>query len=236
MSWTGVHSDHSRRAGWKLLALLVIILCTAILLHVPVFGDFFNRQHLRATFEAISGEPWAGAAFMGSFALGLAIGVPASLFTLLGGVVFGVWPGALYNWVGTVVGSSLAFFLGRYLGREFFERVFDARLRKLDEAIGEKGFWAIFFMRLVPVVPFALSNFAAGFTRVSFVHYVAATGLAIFPGLTVATYFAHAIWSGTGDRRAIGHVIVASLLMLVLVGIPWLVFRRRERDPTSRSL
>jgi len=191
-----------------------------------------EREALLGVLEGIRGRAWAPIVFVSIFALGLGLGGPASLFTLLGGVVFGVWPGALYNWLGTFGGACLAFLVARYLGRDVVTRVLQGRLDRFDEKLRGQGFWAIFVMRLIPVVPFNLSNFAAGLTRIRFVDYALATGLAIFPGVTVATYFAHALWLGTRQREALLHVAIASALMLgFALGARWLQRRTLRNQP-----
>ncbi len=220
---------------WKFLGLVVILVIVAIVVrHTPV-GQYLDRRVLAAWLGELSSNPFAPLLFVGVYAVSLGFGIPASLFTLAGGVVFGVWPGALYNWLGTMLGASLAFVLARHLGRDFVERLLRGRFVDLDAAVSARGFWAIFVMRLIPVIPFNLSNFAAGLTGIRFIHYVVATGLAIAPGLTVVTWFAHSLWEGTGDRRVTANIVLASILLVLTTVLPWavyrLVWRRGKRRP-----
>src|SRR5208337_2927039 len=92
--------------------------------------------------------------------------------------------GFLYVWVGAMCGSSLAFFIGRYLGRDFAASLIGDRLRKYDEAIEQNGFATVLYLRLV-YFPFTPMNFGMGLTRVRFRDYLFGTAL----GIIVGTFF-----------------------------------------------
>ncbi len=219
----------------RFLVLVALLLAVGIVVRFTPLGQYLDRRVLAAWLADISSSPWAPVVFVLGYGVALGLGIPASLFTLSGGVVFGVWPGALYNWLGTMLGASLAFLLARYLGRDFVLRLLRGRLLDLDDAVSARGFWAIFFMRLIPVIPFNLSNFAAGLTGIRFLSYFVATGLAIAPGLTVVTWFAHTLWEGTEQPNATRHLIIATALLVATVVLPWVVYhllrRRKQGDP-----
>jgi len=40
-----------------------------------------------------------------------------------GGFIFGTWQGFIYNWIGRVIGTAIAFYLGRYFGRKIIKHV-----------------------------------------------------------------------------------------------------------------
>ncbi len=228
--------QRARDAGLlKFLAFVVLLGIVFLVAHVTPLKHYLDRRVLAAWFAEVAGSPWAPVVFVLSYGLALGLGVPASLFTLSGGVVFGVWPGALYNWLGTVVGAGMAFLIARYLGRDFVQRLLRGRLVDLDEAVAARGFWAIFVMRLIPIIPFNLSNFAAGLTGIRFLPYITATGIAIAPGLTVVTWFAHALWEGTGRPNATRQIVIASAALVATMALPWVVYhlvrRRRARRP-----
>ncbi len=222
-------------AVWKFIALVVLIVAAVLIYRYTPAREYLDRRFLTEWFRELSGTRWAPVVFVGVYAVSLGLGIPASLFTLVGGVVFGVWPGALYNWLGTMLGAAAAFLLARYLGRDFVTRLLRGRLIEIDEAVSREGFWAIFLMRLIPVIPFNLSNFAAGLTGIRFWQYAAATGLAILPGLTVVTWFAHTLWEGAGDPGAGMRLALASALLAVTMVAPWLVYRVVRKKKTGRT-
>jgi uncharacterized membrane protein YdjX (TVP38/TMEM64 family) len=219
-------------SAWKFILFIGGLTTVLLTLRYSPLNVWLEREQLRQVFAAIAAEPWSPVVFVLSFCTALCVGLPATPFTLVGGVVFGLWPGALYNWLGTTLGAAMAFLIARYLGRPFIHRLTGERLQRLDEAVARNGFWAIFTMRMIPIVPFNLSNFAAGLTRVTFAEYTLATGLAIMPGLTIFTYFAHALWMGD-SAEAYYHLTLSALLMILMSTLPWLHQRRASRNAPS---
>ncbi len=140
-------------------------------------GDFLNAAGF-----------WAPLLFIIVYAVGVCLFVPGTLLTAFGAAIFGSYWGFLYVWVGAMVGSSAAFWIGRTLGREFATSVIGDRLKKYDDAIERNGFAAVLYLRLV-YFPFTLLNFGMGLTKVRFWDYFAGTGLGILVGTFIFTFF-----------------------------------------------
>lgn len=155
--------------------------------------------------EVISTRQGTGAmlAFGGIYALAIALGLPGTLLTLVGGAAFGLWRGLAINLAGALFGATLAFLEGRYLGRDLARRWFGRRLARLDglERPGD-AFLAFVRLRLIPLLPFGAANFAAGVTRAPLGPYVAGTALGILPSTILCTHFADALVNGDGATRA----------------------------------
>jgi uncharacterized membrane protein YdjX (TVP38/TMEM64 family) len=114
-------------------------------------------------------------------------------FTLAAGVGFGVWWGALISTFSATAGSGLAFLIARYLARDAIARRVesDERFRAIDHAIGERGWLIVFLTRFSPIIPFSLSNYLFGLTRVRFWSFIGASFLAILPGSLLVAYLGH---------------------------------------------
>ena len=85
-------------------------------------------------------------------------------------------------------GASIAFFIGRTLGREFAGSLIGDRLRKYDDAIERNGFATVLYLRLV-YFPFTPMNFGMGLTKVHLRDCVFGTGLGIIVGTFTFTFF-----------------------------------------------
>lgn len=218
-----------RRALLRFGLLLLMCVLGVLGVRFTPLGELVSLMRLHAFFQALSHEPYAPLVYVLSFGVALSMAFPASPFILMGGVVFGVWPGALYTWLGTLLGSALAFRVARFLGRPLVERLVGPRLSALDQAVARNGFWAVFSMRLMPFIPFNLSNYAVGVTGVRFRSYLAATALAMAPGLTITTFFAQALWEGTGREQALSQMGLATVLMILLSLVPWIVRLLQQR-------
>jgi len=167
------------------------------------------------------------------FILGYAIGVvaflPGSALTLAGGAVFGVGEGTLYVFVAASLGACAAFLVARYAAREAIERrvAGNAKFAAIDHAIGEQGLKITFLLRLSPVIPFVLLNYALGLTRVRFGHYALAC-FGMIPGTLLYVYAGSlaadaASAAGGGEAADTGRLVlnvvaaVATLLVTVVI-------------------
>jgi uncharacterized membrane protein YdjX (TVP38/TMEM64 family) len=103
-------------------------------------------------------------------------------------VLFGAYFGFLYNLTGAMIGASVAFFIGRYLGRDFASSLIGDRLVKYDQKIAANGFAVTLYLRLL-FFPFTPMNFGMALTRISFGQYFWGTFLGILAGGFVMTFF-----------------------------------------------
>jgi len=154
--------------------------------------------------------------------------VPRTLLSLVGGLLFGWLSGALYVLVGVTIGAIIAFGVGRLLGRDFVAERLRGRLAQFEQAISGRGMVSVAISRLIPLVPFCVSNYAFGTTSIRFAPFVAGTLLGAAP----ATLAYAALGSATAQRDAAG-MTAATVVVLVLgacgsIGT-YLVWRRRPR-------
>ena len=121
--------------------------------------------------------------FVAGYAAAVVGFVPGSLLTFAGGALFGVARGVLFVFTAAVLGSTAAFLIARHFARDAVARRIegDARFRAIDRAVGEQGRRIVFLLRLSPVFPFSLLNYALGLTRVRLVDYLVAS-LGMLPG------------------------------------------------------
>lgn len=156
--------------------------------------------------------------------------VPASLLTLAAGVAWGPVRGAAVVWPGAMLGAVAAYHLSRTVLRDAVARRLGANvhLAALDEAVGEEGAWVTFLLRLSPVVPFGVLNYALGLTRVRPLPYTAATAAGIVPGTLAYAWLGAAAGQvgavvargeGFDVRTALGGVgLLATLLATWRIG------------------
>jgi uncharacterized membrane protein YdjX (TVP38/TMEM64 family) len=101
--------------------------------------------------------------------------LPGAVFGLAGGALFGpVW-GSLWNLIGATLGATLAFLAARYTAGDWVARRTGARLKALVEGVEAEGWRFVAFVRLVPLFPFNLLNYALGLTRIRLDHYPGST-------------------------------------------------------------
>lgn len=177
-----------------------------------------------------------GAAGVLVFVLGYAavtlMPVPASALTILAGILFGVVGGIIIGLVSATLGAYGGFWLGRLLGREAVERLTGHRVERVDALLRRRGLVAVLGIRLVPVVPFAAVNYAAGLTAVGQRDYLVGTALGIVPA-TVAYVVLGAY--GTSPVSWPFAVALSALVLLALGSWAWLRHARHggEHGPES---
>ena len=197
-------------------AILVFFVITAVLIvrFTPV-KEFLTAERL-SLFLATAGF-LAPLVFIFIYAIGVCLFVPGTLLTTLGAAIFGPYFGFVYVWLGAMIGSSLAFMIGRYLGREFAASLIGDRLRKYDEGIERNGFATVLYLRLV-YFPFTPMNFGMGLTRVRFWDYFFGTALGIIVGTFIFTFFVGTVkevWASGRWTDLISWRVMFSLVLFV---------------------
>ena len=128
--------------------------------------------------------------FMVAYALFAVLMLPGAILTIGAGIIFGLGWGFLAVSIGSTLGASLAFLLGRSFARDKIRALTadKPKFQSIDRAIGERGAKLIFLLRLSPVIPFNLSNYFYGLTAVKFWPYVFASWIGMMPGILVYVY------------------------------------------------
>lgn len=128
--------------------------------------------------------------FIAGYAVGVVAFVPGSLFTLAGGAVFGLVRGTVYVFAAATLGATLAFLVSRHGARPWVEQRLagDRRFAAIDRAIAAQGGRIAFLLRLSPLFPYTLLNYALGLTRVRLRDYVLASA-GMLPGTVLYVYY-----------------------------------------------
>jgi uncharacterized membrane protein YdjX (TVP38/TMEM64 family)/rhodanese-related sulfurtransferase len=206
-----------------LLALLLVTGAAAAV----VYRDRLDPAALDAWLGSLG--PWAPIGYILFYALATVAFVPGAIFGLAGGALFGAFWGSLWNLLGATLGATLAFLVARYIAGDWVERKAGGFLKRLIEGIDAEGWRFVAFVRLVPLFPFNLSNYALGLTRIPLRHYVAATLTCIVPGVVAYTWLGYAGRGAlTGDTDAVRYGLLALGLLAAVVLLPRLVGRKRK--------
>ncbi|RPJ15961.1 MAG: TVP38/TMEM64 family protein, partial [Desulfobacteraceae bacterium] len=156
---------------------------------------------------------WAPLMFVLIYAAGVCLFIPGTLLTALGAAVFGPYWGFLYVWIG----ASLAFLIGRYLGRDFAASLIGDRLKRYDDSIGRSGFTTVLYLRLI-YFPFTPMNFGMGLTKVRFRDYFYGTALGIIVGTFIFTFFVGTVrdvWAGGRWEELLSWKVFFSIALFI---------------------
>jgi hypothetical protein len=87
-----------------------------------------------------------------------------SILTLAAGAMFGWAMGLLLVSFASSVGALLAFWVSRYMLRDFIQQRFGKLLEPINQGLAKGGTFYLLTLRLVPVFPFWLINLWMGLT------------------------------------------------------------------------
>jgi len=227
-----------RAYGWLRAAGLVVALAVFLLLgralggYVPLFVRWVEGLGALGSLVFVAG-----------YALAVVALVPASVLTLCAGAIFGIGRGTALVFVAAVLGSCLAFAVARHGARGWVERrvVRDPRFAAIDRAVAQQGLRIVFLLRLSPVFPFTVLNYALGLTRVRFADYLLAS-IGMLPGTLLYVYYGKllgtvaAVAGGTRPQQGPGDWILLGVGLLATIAVTVHVTRLARRALTAASL
>lgn len=197
----------ARQAAAIRLALLVAILGT--LFAVAALSGGLSSTRIR---DALDGLGWVGPfAFVAvSAALTVAL-VPGPLLAGASGLLFGTAVGTPTAIVAATVGASAAFLLSRRFGAGAVDELSGHRVKVVQDAIAARGFLAVLYARILPLMPYSLVNYAAGLTRVPLLVFAAATAIGCAPRA-----FAYVALGGSLSDLGSPEALVAFCVLLAM--------------------
>lgn len=209
---------------WKwLLYLAVAVALIAAARYVEL------QDLLKQTLDWVGGlGPWGAVFFIAIYVVATVLFVPGSVLTLGAGAVFGVVWGSVYVSIGSTLGATAAFLVGRYLARDTIARKTEGneRFAAIEKAVAREGWKIVGLTRLSPVFPFTLLNYAFGLTRVKLGHYVLASWIGMMPGTVMYVYLGSLAQAVSGDRaRTTGEWVLYGVGLLATVVVTIYVTR-----------
>jgi uncharacterized membrane protein YdjX (TVP38/TMEM64 family) len=171
--------------------------------------------------------PLAPIVFIIGYAIACVLLVPVSVLTVAAGAIFGIVWGTIYTLVGATIGATAGFFIARYGARGLVERhlASNPRFAAIDQAVGAEGLKIVTLLRLSPVLPFSLLNYALGLTRVRLADYLIGM-IGTIPGAILYAYYGKiggdlaALAGGARPGSSAGFLVVglvATILATVLI-------------------
>jgi uncharacterized membrane protein YdjX (TVP38/TMEM64 family) len=161
--------------------------------------------------------------FVVLFTLRPLIFFPVTPVAIAGGLAFGAVEGSLACIIGSTSGAVLSFWISRKFGKGLRKFRDVSILEKLEEQMASRGFIYVFFVRLLPFVPYDVVSYASGISRIRFRDYFIAT---LIGGMPLQVIYC-IIGSGFATGNITG-VIIAAVILLIVTGL--LLFYRKKMD------
>lgn len=211
------------------VAVIVLLAAAVIGLYLSPVRDELTRENVRAFVAHLRGLWYGPAIFVGTFMLACIFALPASVFVLAAGFIWGWVLGSTYAIVGGMLGALASFYIGRFVGEgmlEKFGRVGRAVAKQIDHA----GFRSLLVLRFIPGIPFAVLNYGAGVAGVRLRDFLGSTLIGVIPSMIVFAYSADALFNGSlSEGDAVKRLAIVCALMLAIILIPVAVKRLTRR-------
>jgi sterol desaturase/sphingolipid hydroxylase (fatty acid hydroxylase superfamily)/uncharacterized membrane protein YdjX (TVP38/TMEM64 family) len=210
---------------WRLVSLAVLGGAVGIAL---LQREAVDVDHLRAFLTGID-PTTAALVFTLAYALATVLFLPGAVFGLAGGALFGPLWGTVFNLCGALLGAGAAFLISRHVAGQWVARRLGGRFGELVRGIEAEGWRFVAFVRLVPLFPFNLLNYALGLTRIRFSHYLLASAMAMLPGVVLYTWIGHAGREAIAGGENAPRLIMAGIALFAAIAFLPHLIRRLHR-------
>jgi uncharacterized membrane protein YdjX (TVP38/TMEM64 family) len=213
---------------WKKIVLIAGLAAAAVAV-LLLFGRQIGQYVPRFAEWVQSLGIWGPVAFVLGYAVATVAFAPGAILTLAAGAIFGLAEGTLLTFLGATLGASAAFLVARYAARRAIEKRIagNERFAAIDKAVAREGFKIVALLRLSPVFPFNLLNYALGLTQVRFLDYLLAC-FAMLPGTVLYVYYGSAAGSlakavggqyqkGAGSWVVLGLGLAATIVVTAVI-------------------
>lgn len=173
---------------------------------------------------------WSWLVFIMAYAVVALTPIPVTLMALTGGALFGVIIGSVLSVTGAMVGSIMAYWTARFLGKDLVLGLLRSHRTTVESYLEEAGFQSVFTLRVLPGMPYWPINYGSGALSVPFREFTLASASASLPGqislVAVGAFAARPSIAG-------GVVVVISWITVIVLTIVALRAWKRTMPPVS---
>ncbi|GGY52477.1 TVP38/TMEM64 family protein [Parvularcula lutaonensis] len=202
------------------VTLFVVVL--AILLIVfgqELFG--LDRAGVDNFLNAVKASPWAPVAVCLLYISLALVGFPQAMLFAGTVAVFGPWYGAVLSWGSTMVSGAVTFFLGRFFGGPWVNKLRPGKRQTLIGIMRRHGILASMIVRWTPSGPFIVVNTLCGASGMAYWKFALGTAIGVVPKLALIAFF-------TGQLDEIGRFLTSgdpeALVALAVLALLWVGF------------
>lgn len=215
-------------AGWRpplleiAITLAGVAALAALVLAVPALNDAFSaaiRGDTDRVREELDELGVAGPLLIIALALIHAVVFyPAEIIDAAAGFAYGFFPALALVMFGWLLSGLICYAIGRSVARPLLERWFGRERFDRTEAMIERGGVTLLLgARLIPIVPFSLTSYAAGAARVPPWRFIWTTAVGYLPITALSVYFGTRL-EGLSPTDPLVIGTAAALIALLLVG------------------
>lgn len=139
--------------------------------------------------------------------------IPGILISITAGVLYGVWPGLLYLWIGNIIGGTISFWIARKLGRLIVKKLIKEERIKIYDAFLNRNKFLIWVVYIIPIFPVDILGYVIGFSAMPYKQYLKVIMIGFAINLFILTSFGNQLLTASGGMK----LVYALGIMLVLI-------------------
>ncbi len=171
---------------------------------------------------------WAPIIYILLYTIATILILPSTPLNLSGGAIFGIWWGTIWTTIAAIVAAIISFALTRTVGRELVAQKLGRRWKAIEAEMSQGGLFYMFSIRLLPIIPYGLVNFAAGLTSIRFRDYFIGTLLGTVPGVLPFVMMGSGL-NSLQQGNFLPLIGGLTLTAMLVGGANW--YRRRRQSP-----
>jgi uncharacterized membrane protein YdjX (TVP38/TMEM64 family) len=200
------------------------LIAVVILVAVSVFVPMSTPVELRDWSTSVG--PWFPLAFLAAHLVVTVFPFPRTAFTLAAGLLFGTALGVALAVLASTLSALIALWLVRAVGWQLDRLVSHSAIETVDARLRRRGWRVVVLLRLIPVVPFSVVNYAAGASAVRALPYTLATFVGLMPGTMAVVVLGDAL---TGHISPMLFLVSLCTASIGVIGLA-LEFRAHRRE------
>lgn len=208
--------------AWLILVAIVAgLLAIAAAWRYTDLADWVSVAEMARLIGEQRHEPWVPLAVFAVFLIASLVLFPTQIVVLATAAVFGPWLGLLYSSTSQFLTALILYGLGAHFGKQTLSRLLGTRWPRALSAVRLRGILAVATLRVIPVMPFTITNLAAGASGIRLSDFLIGTMLGGTPGLLLLSIMGDRVIALLGQPNwqdaALLGLLVLSYLGLVLL-------------------
>jgi uncharacterized membrane protein YdjX (TVP38/TMEM64 family) len=185
--------------------------------HWTPLKGWLDIEKITGYAAALRNNPLAPFVLIAVYVIGGLLVFPVTLLVVATAVAFGPWYGFTYSMMGCLASALGSYAAGRLLGRETVQRLVGQKLNGLIHLLAHRGLIAVVTIRLFPIAPYSIINFAAGAFHIRILDYALGTVLGLAPAVCAIAVLGERVGDAIAHPSLKSLGILAGLVAFVVV-------------------
>jgi uncharacterized membrane protein YdjX (TVP38/TMEM64 family) len=200
---------------FNLFLVMLLLLGAAAAWRWSPLNELLTMENLRAAAVEIKEFHAAPLIVMGIYLMGSLVACPVTLLIAGTALTFGPFLGPLYSLLGSLLGATATYALGRLLGKDVVKRLAGSRVNRVSRKLAKHGVITVISIRLLPLAPFTFVNMIAGASHIRFKDFFFGTILGMTPGILAITVLERQLHAVISDPDLESFAVLAGVFLVI---------------------